>query len=410
MINWPTKKLGEVCENCFSGVWGENPDNNGNVFVVRVSDVKDNGVLDYNNLPLRYVKEEKIPKYQLRDSDLVVVKSSGSKKKIISGKTAIFVQQKGKKVLASNFVLALRPNQKLVSPKWLLFYLNGDEVKEFIKKIIGITTYPNLKPQEYLNIEIPLPPLKIQKQIVTKIEELFEKIDKAKELRQKSQKETTEILQSALYQIFDKAEKKWEKKKLGDQQIANITSGGTPKRGIKKYYSKGTIPWLKSGELNDNENITDSEEHITKIALKESSAKIFPINTILIAMYGATVGKVGILKKPAATNQAIAGIKPSEEIIDYKFLFNYLIWKRNFLIWRSFGGAQPNISQAVIKKLEIPLPPLSEQKKIVAELDNLREKIDKLKVLQEQQAKELEELKKSILEKSFSGKLIKEKK
>jgi len=214
MTTWPIKKLGEVCERYFSGVWGENPDNNGNVFVVRVSDVKDDGVLDYCNLPLRYVAEKKIHKYQLQDGDLIVVKSSGSKKKIISGKTAIFVEQKGKRILASNFVLVLRPNQRLVLPKWLLFYLNGDEAKEFIKKIIGITTYPNLKPQEYLKMEIPLPPLKIQKRIVARIEELFEKIDKAKELREKALEETEQIFQSALQKVFDKTGKKYNLKLL----------------------------------------------------------------------------------------------------------------------------------------------------------------------------------------------------
>ena len=258
--------------------------------------------------------------------------------------------------------------------------------------------------------EILLPPLKIQKRIVAKIEELFEKIDKTKELREKAQEQTAEILQSALQEAFSKAEKKWGLKKLGDPKVATITSGGTPTRGVEKYYQGGVILWLKSGELNDNENIVTSEEYITEIALKESSAKIFPVNTVLIAIYGATVGKVGILKKTSATNQAIAGINPNKKILDYKFLFNYLIWKRSFLMWRSFGGAQPNISQNIIKKLEIPFPPLSEQKKIVIYLDALREKVEKLKVFQEQQAKELEELKKSILEKAFSGKLINEKK
>ena len=276
---WPTKKLGEVCECYFSGIWGENPDNKGNVFVVRVSDVKEDGIIDYDKLPLRYVEEEKIPKYQLQTGDLVVVKSSGSKKKIISGKTAMFIDQKGRKILASNFVLALRPNQKLVLPKWLLFYLNGDDAKKFVEKIIGITTFPNLKPQEYLKMEIPLPPLKIQKQIVARIEELFEKIDKAKELRQKAQEQTAQIFPAALEGIFSRSRKeKWQIKTIGEvtTRIQYGLSVPIPQTSDKNK----TVPILRMANVTTDGQMDYSD--IKYIEITQNDFLKFGLNLNLI--------------------------------------------------------------------------------------------------------------------------------
>lgn len=151
--------------------------------------------------------------------------------------------------------------------------------------------------------------------------------------------------------------------RLGD--VAETSSGGTPQRGVLKYYG-GNIPWIKSGELPDG-LITQVEEFITEEGLAKSSAKIFPSGTLLIAMYGATVGRLGILGMAAATNQAVCAITPSSEI-DQEYLFFWLLTIRNELIEASFGGAQPNISQTVIRDIEIPLPPIDEQLRIAAYL------------------------------------------
>jgi type I restriction enzyme S subunit len=148
-------------------------------------------------------------------------------------------------------------------------------------------------------------------------------------------------------------------------EIAETSSGGTPSRGVKTFYN-GEIPWIKSGELPDGE-ITTVEEKITKLGLESSSAKLVPQGTLVIAMYGATVGRLGILSFPAATNQAVCAIVPSAAL-DRDYLFFWLLSIRSSLIQTSFGGAQPNISQSVIRDLEIPLYPFDEQRKIAARL------------------------------------------
>ncbi len=171
--------------------------------------------------------------------------------------------------------------------------------------------------------------------------------------------------------------------KLGE--ICETTSGGTPNRKNDAYYG-GSIPWVKSGELGKGV-ISDTEEKITEQAVKESSAKIFPKGTLLIALYGATIGKLGFLGVPAATNQAVCGIFENEKI-DLQFLSYYLFYKRNDLIAQGTGGAQPNISQTILKNLPIPLPPLAIQRAIVARIETLFAELDKgvekLKTAQQQ--------------------------
>ncbi|WNV06034.1 restriction endonuclease subunit S [Candidatus Methylospira mobilis] len=147
--------------------------------------------------------------------------------------------------------------------------------------------------------------------------------------------------------------------------VALTSSGGTPQRGNNKYYG-GSTAWIKSGELPDGE-IASFEETITEEGLQFSSAKLLPTGTLLMAMYGATVGRLGILTFPAATNQAVCAIIPSTSL-DQKYLFYWLLNIRKSLINASFGGAQPNISQSVIQNIAIPLPRLETQRQIASKL------------------------------------------
>lgn len=151
------------------------------------------------------------------------------------------------------------------------------------------------------------------------------------------------------------------------------TSGGTPSRRNENYYI-GNIPWIKSGELKSNV-ITEAEEFISEEAVKNSSAKVFPAGTILLALYGATIGKIAILGIPAATNQAICGIFETPFVFS-KYAYYYLVNKKSYLIKQGIGGAQPNISQTILKNLDFSLPPLPEQRAIVKKLESLFSSLD----------------------------------
>jgi type I restriction enzyme, S subunit len=187
---------------------------------------------------------------------------------------------------------------------------------------------------------------------------------------------------------------------LGD--ILETTSGGTPRRNRTDYYN-GSIAWVKSGELNYN-IITDTEERITDVALKNSSAKLFPKGTLLIALYGATVGRLAFLGIDASTNQAVCGIFRNSNI-DIKYIYYYLMSQYSFLNSLSAGGAQPNISQTIIKKLNVPLPPLNEQNRIVLKLDELLSELEKGKEQLQNSLEQLKVYRQSVLKNAFEGKL-----
>jgi type I restriction enzyme S subunit len=185
----------------------------------------------------------------------------------------------------------------------------------------------------------------------------------------------------------------WESRKLGD--IYETTSGGTPLKSKNEYYNTGVIPWLTSGEVAQG-LIYKSKQTITELGLRKSSAKIFPKNTVLIAMYGATVGKIGLLKFKSSTNQAICGILPNDKFIS-EFLYQYLTIQTKMIAGLSGGGAQPNISQTIIKALEVPFPLLKEQQKIADCLTSL----DELITLQTQKLDNLKTHKKGLMQQLF---------
>ena len=157
----------------------------------------------------------------------------------------------------------------------------------------------------------------------------------------------------------------WKTVKLGE--VLQTGAGGTPLKSKKEFYDGGNIKWLLSGAVCEKE-IYSSETYITKAGLENSSAKIFPPNTVLIAMYGATAGQVAILKVESCTNQAVCGIYPSVKYLP-EFLYYFLLSYKEKLLEEASGVAQPNLSQIKIKNIPLPIISLAEQQRIVAKLD-----------------------------------------
>lgn len=151
------------------------------------------------------------------------------------------------------------------------------------------------------------------------------------------------------------------------EDFCRTGSGATPARDNPDYYG-GNIPWIKSGELRET-LITNSEEFVTEHALQRTALKLIPPGAILIAMYGATVGRVGLLGIEATTNQAVCHIVPDANIADTRYLYHFMQSHAAEFVRRGVGGAQPNISQGMVRETLVPLPPLEEQKRIAAILD-----------------------------------------
>ena len=185
-------------------------------------------------------------------------------------------------------------------------------------------------------------------------------------------------------------------------EVGTWQSGGTPSRSNKSYYG-GNIPWLKTGDLNDG-LISNIPESITEEAVANSSAKINPTGSVLIAMYGATIGKLGILTFPATTNQACCACI-EYEVVAQMYLFYFLLSQRTAFIEKGGGGAQPNISKEIIVNTYIPLPPLSEQHRIVAEIKKWFTLIDQIEQGKTDLQTTIKQTKSKILDLAIHGKL-----
>ena len=259
---------------------------------------------------------------------------------------------------------------------------------------------------EYSKISIPIPPSAEQKRILCEIEKRFaliEQIEQAKnnihttikQVKKKildlaihgklvPQDPADEPASESLRRVNPSAEitcdneqnrklpSNWCLTNLGS--IGKWKSGATPSRIVKEYYG-GQIPWLKTGDLNDD-FITCIPENITQKALDETSVYLNPTGSVLIAMYGATIGKVGILTYPATTNQACCAC--SEYFVNTMYLFYFLIANRSAFIASGGGGAQSNISKEKIVKIKFPLPPLAEQQRIVDSIKELYDTINQI--------------------------------
>lgn len=158
-------------------------------------------------------------------------------------------------------------------------------------------------------------------------------------------------------------------------QVANWASGGTPNRGNPDFFG-GDIPWCVIGDLNEG-LVTETKETITRLGLESSSAKIVDPGTVLLAMYGASIGRTGIAGTPMATNQAIACGVFDEKQFDLEYVLLYLQSEKNNLMAAGQGGAQPNISQGLVRAWKIPIPPIEEQRRIVQMVAKLQLHLDK---------------------------------
>ena len=243
-----------------------------------------------------------------------------------------------------------------------LFYWLSIEAKNHVYSGMG---NPKLMSHQMEKILIPIPPLSVQTEIVKILDALTaltSELTSELTLRRKQYEYYREKLLSE--EELGKVGFEW---RTIDEISNKISSGGTPTTSNNDYYDHGTIPWLRTQEV-DFKEIWDTNIKITEDGLNNSSAKWIPANCVIVAMYGATVGKTAINKIPLTTNQACANIEINDKLACYRYIFHYLTSKYEYI--KSLGsGSQTNINAQIIKKLKVPVPPLEEQQRIVSILD-----------------------------------------
>ena len=278
----------------------------------------------------------------------------------IIGKVGILLQE----ACTNQQINAVIPNSK-ISSRYLAYALLS--IRKQLEFIANAPVVPIINKKTFSKIQIEYPSKSTQLTIVSELDKLNELI----QIKKEQLKDYDALAQSIFYEMFGdpvKNEKGWEVKKIGD--VCKTSSGGTPSKAHNEYYN-GDILWLRSGEVSQGD-IYETEQTITLLGLENSSAKIFPVNTVVIAMYGATVGQVGILRKEMSTNQAICGILPNG-VLTPEYL-NYFLLSRKFEFLKSaIGGAQANISQQIIRKTLIPLPPLSLQNSFTCRIRRIKQ-------------------------------------
>ena len=382
---WEYKKLADVALYSIGLTYKPSDVSEEGTIVLRSSNIQ-NDKLDLNdivkvNCPIKeslYVQKD----------DILMCSRNGSSKLV--GKVAL-IPEIEERMTYGTFMMVIRS----VYNPYLFYYFKSDNFRSQIKHgeanmINQITRY--MLDDVYLYI----PPLSEQKSIVDYLDAAFAKIDAMKANAEKSLNEAKALFQASLKEMLEPKEgTRWST--IGD--LFETYSGGTPTKSNKEYYEGGTNPWLRSGEVCQKD-IKETEMFITEKGLKESSAKYYPENTVVVAMYGATAAQVGILRIKATSNQAVCGILPHKDFLP-EFVYYWFCSIKDKLAAQAQGGAQPNISQQKIKKVEIPIYSKTEQQSIVATLDFLKSKVDRLQSNFEKISQECDALKQAILKQIF---------
>jgi len=281
-------------------------------------------------------------------------------------------------------VAVLKPQHEMVNDRYLMYHLQ--HIRPALESEAKGVAQKGIYLKQVENIEVLIPSTTTQSEIVIKLDNITDLINK-----RKVQLSKLDVLVKARFvELFGG---KYKTVKLGD--VVKTTSGGTPSKAHPEYYENGTIPWLTSGEVNAGV-ITSVKNCITDLGMKNSSAKMVPANSVVVAMYGATAGVTGLIRIDTTTNQAVCSILPSERFIP-EYLYYAVASKKDWMISQCQGGGQPNISQGIIKNMDVIDAPIEEQIRFATFV----EQTDKSKLKVQKSLEKLELLKKSLMQKYF---------
>ena len=379
-VGWEIKSLNDLCENLDSK---------------RIPITK--SFRDLGDIP--YYGASGIVDYiadYIFDEDLLLVSEDGAN--LLARTYPIAFSITGK-TWVNNHAHVLRFNQ-IITQRFVEYYLNSISLQPYVSGM----AQPKLNQKALNSIPIPMPPIAEQKRIVAILDEAFEGCDRVIRNTEKNLANAREIFESYLNAIFTQKGDGWNEKRLAD--IAEVQSGGTPSRSKSNYWG-GEMAWYSSGELNDLYTIKP-ERTITDEGLDNSNAKLFPKGSLLAGMYDTAALKMSILDREAAFNQAIAGVKPNEQI-DLVFILHAINFVKPNILSLRRGVRQKNLSLQKIKDIVLAVPQLQEQQRVVGKLASMREDTQRLETIYRQKLSALKELKQSILQKAFTGELTADK-
>lgn len=351
------------------------------------------------NIPFDF--KPNLERYQLQAGDVLYNNTNSVE---LVGKTGLV--REPIRAAFSNHIARLRvKNWERLDPRWLAVVLRNLHLQGFFaancNKWIGQAGF---SVSALSNVEIPLPDIDTQRFLMSRTEHLLRELLGLREIQGTVIRDTEQLMSSILAYYFKEiAVSQDSSQKIG--KLTTVTSGGTPARSSKAFY-RGTIPWVKTGELRDNK-LFETEEHITRQAINASNAKIYPKGTLLIAMYGQgqTRGRTAILGIEAASNQACCAIYPNPNVFDETYLQFWFVHKYAELRRQSEtrGGSQPNLNQGIIKALMPPLPDVDVQRRYAALFEQARTEIADIQQIQIAHKALFAKTEAAILAEAFKG-------
>ncbi len=357
----------------------------GSVAVLRAGNIQDLGL---TLTDLVYIPRARVSDGQfLREHDVLIATSSGSLD--VVGKAARVTRDLG--MAFGAFCKVLRPGHE-IDPRYFAHYFRTARYRKTISRLAAGANINNLRTEHLDDLQMPVPNREDQHRIA----DILDKADAIWARRREAMTLTQGLLRSTFLDMFGDPvvnPKGWAVRALGE--VADTSSGGTPSRTNPHYYG-GPIPWVKSGELHQRV-VTSTEETLTQLGIEKSSARLVPAGTVLIAMYGATAGAVSVLGVPAATNQAVCAISTGPSL-DPPYLSCLLEQMAAVLLRKRVGGAQPNLSQELIRGLRIPVPPMDYQ----ARFARSKSLIDKVGALQSEAEGRSKDLFAALMQRSFT--------
>lgn len=407
---WEVIQLGKI-GSFKNGVNKSKDDFGFGVPFINLQDVFGHWEIEHNDFDLVNVAEKELKNYNLKKGDILFIRSSVKPSGV--GLTSV-IKEDILNTIYSGFIIRFRSKDNILDIDYSKYCFHDEFFRQRLLQKSTVSANSNINQESLVTLDLLLPPIKEQE----KIAEILSRLDKAiaatnclieKEknikisimqelltngIDEKGQIRTTQThkyRQSELGLIPDE----WEFKKVS--QISKTFAGGTPDRENLNYYN-GDIPWVKSGEVNQS-IITKTEETITQEGLNNSSTKFVQKGTILVAMYGATAGKVALLDIEATTNQAILAIPLKND--NTFFIINMLEQHMSKLVFQAQGSGQPNLSKQMVDGMVLPIAPIKEQNQIAKILTTQDKKIE----IEEITLSKLKDLKKGLMNGLLSGKV-----
>ena len=355
---WTYKKLGEVCESDLGKTLNSSKDTGEmRPYLCAINILWDK--IDFTTLKQTRFEESELERYTVRKGDLLICEGGEI------GRAAIW--DKDYSIQYQNALHRVRFTDG-VAPRFCLYFFMHLKKSGILEGRYGKgVTIKHLVKSSLMSIPIPVAPIENQLSIVAELDKINELIS----LKKAQLSDLDSLAQSIFYDMFgDPIEngKGWEVKKLGE--ICNIGTGATPSRIQENRYYGGNIPWVKTTEVC-YQDIYDTEEKITPLAIEETNCKLYPEGTLLMAMYGQgkTRGQVAKLMVPAATNQACAAIIVNVEKLHIDYLYMFLIIQYDNIRAMAQGGNQANLNMKLVGSISIPLPPLSLQQEFAKRIE-----------------------------------------